>query len=110
VENVNQEKAHTALMYDQVNGKGIDVSSSTDDETTKLIDRHNPQRDKKRTHQQYIQLQPNIEHMISNGRRNRSMDFIAFFKSNVSIRSLGNSTNTQLYHLHLYQYEDYLRW
>ena len=40
MENVNQVKAHTALMYDQVNVKGVDVSSSTDDETAKLIDRY----------------------------------------------------------------------
>jgi len=40
VEDVNREKDHVTLMYGDDQVKGVDVSSSTDDETTKLIDRY----------------------------------------------------------------------
>jgi hypothetical protein len=38
VEDVNREKDHVTLMYGDDQVKGVDVSSSTDDETTKLMD------------------------------------------------------------------------
>ena len=40
VEDVNREKDHVTLMYGDDQVKGVDVSSSTDDETTKLMDRY----------------------------------------------------------------------